>query len=141
MKGKLLKIGQDPVEWIGEQWVAREQPGVDQFAALGAMMRTYQLIVVELDRLLKPHELSRTAFLLMAALLISRDHTRPQIELSRHLMVHPTMITLVLDQLCAKNLVSRAPHPPGGPCLPRSPRGATSSSPRRSMISPPPSSD
>jgi DNA-binding MarR family transcriptional regulator len=107
----LSTVEQDPVEFTREHWSASDQPGADHFAAVGALMRAHQLIVAELDRLLKPHGLSRTAFLLMATLLISRDHTRPLGQLSRHLMVHPTTITLVIDQLYAKGLVNRTPHP------------------------------
>jgi DNA-binding MarR family transcriptional regulator len=101
---------QDPVEFIREHWAAGEQPGVEYFAAMGAMMRTHQLMVAEMDRVLKPHGISRTAFLLMATLLMSRGHARPLGQLSRHLMVHPTTVTLVIDQLDTKGLVTRAPH-------------------------------
>jgi DNA-binding MarR family transcriptional regulator len=106
-----MSAEQDPVEFVHEHWAQRSQPGVDHFAAMGAMMRVHQMIVAELERVLKPHGLSRTAFLLMATLLMSRDHTRPLGQLSRHLMVHPTTVTLVIDQLDQRALVTRAPHP------------------------------
>ena len=102
---------QDAVEYIRNEWTAREQPGADHFAAMAALMRTHQLMIAELDRLLKGYNLSRTAFLLMATLLISRDHTRPLGQLSKHLLVHPTTVTLVIDQLEARELVVRRPHP------------------------------
>src|SRR5882757_7875274 len=106
-----MSAEQDPVEFVHEHWAQRSQPGVEHFAAMGAMMRAHQMIVAELDRVLKPHGLSRTAFLLMAILLMSRDHTRPLGQLSRHLMVHPTTVTLVIDQLEGRDLVARRPHP------------------------------
>jgi len=101
----------DAVEYSRQHWAASGQPAADHFAAMGALMRTHQLMVAELDRLLKPHSLSRTAFLLLATLLMSRDHTRPLGQLSRHLMVHPTTVTLVIDQLEGRDLVARRPHP------------------------------
>jgi DNA-binding MarR family transcriptional regulator len=101
----------DPVEYTRVHWAEAEQPAPEHFAAMGALMRAHQAMTAELDRLLKPHDLSRTAFLLMATLLISREHTRPLGQLSRHLMVHPTTVTLVIDQLEARGLVSRRPHP------------------------------
>jgi len=101
----------DAVEYTRQHWAESGQPAADQFAAMGALMRTHQLMVAELDRLLKPHSLSRTAFLLMATLLISRDYTRPLGQLSKHLMVHPTTVTLVIDQLEGRDLVTRRPHP------------------------------
>jgi DNA-binding MarR family transcriptional regulator len=78
---------------------------------MGALMRAYWTMVTELDRLLKPHNLSRTGFLLMATLLISREHTRPLGQLSRWLMVHPTTVTLVIEQLAERGLIVRTPHP------------------------------
>ena len=56
----------DAVEYTRQHWAESGQPAADHFAALAALMRTHQLMVNELDRLLKPHSLSRTAFLLMA---------------------------------------------------------------------------
>lgn len=101
----------DPVEFTRQHWMESEQPGAEHFAAMGAMMRAHQLMVGELDRLLKPYGISRTAFLLMATLLMSREHTRPLGQLSKHLMVHPTTVTLVIDQLETRGLVTRTPHP------------------------------
>jgi DNA-binding MarR family transcriptional regulator len=101
----------DAVEYTRQHWAESGQPAAEHFAAMGALMRTHQLMVNELDRLLKPHSLSRTAFLLMATLLMSREHTRPLGQLSRHLMVHPTTVTLVIDQLAGRDLVTRRPHP------------------------------
>lgn len=101
---------QDPVEFTREHWAGADQPGVEYFTAMAAMMRTHQLMVAEMDRVLKPHGLNRTAFLLMATLMMSREHTRPLGQLSRHLLVHPTTITLVIDQLAARDLVTRTPH-------------------------------
>jgi DNA-binding MarR family transcriptional regulator len=101
----------DAVEYTRQHWAESGQPAAEHFAAMGALMRTHQLMVNEMDRLLKPHNLSRTAFLLMATLLMSREHTRPLGQLSRHLMVHPTTVTLVIDQLAGRDLVTRRPHP------------------------------
>jgi len=47
----------------------------------------------------------------MTTLQLSRDGTRPLGQLSKHLMVHPTTVTLALDQLEKRNLVKRDPHP------------------------------
>lgn len=101
----------DPVESIRQLWSASNLPAPDHFAAMAALLRTHQAMITELDRRLKPHGLSRTAYLLMATLLISRDHTRPLGQLSRHLMVHPTTVTLVIDQLESRGMVARSPHP------------------------------
>lgn len=101
----------DAVAYTRQHWADSGRPAAEHFASAAALMRTHQLLVAELDRLLKPYSLSRTAFLLMATLLMSREHTRPLGQLSRQLMVHPTTVTLVIDQLEGRGLVSRTPHP------------------------------
>jgi Transcriptional regulators len=101
----------DAVEWTRQRWQKAEQPGADHFAAMAALLRTHQTVGAALDRTLRSQDLSRTAYLLMTTLRISRDHTRPLGQLSKHLIVHPTTITLVIDQLEKRGLVSRAPHP------------------------------
>ena len=88
---------QDPVEWSREQWVAHGQPGADQFTAMVAILRTHQAMTASIDATLRTYDLTRTGYLLMTTLQLSRDGTRPLGQLSRHLMVHPTTVTLALD--------------------------------------------
>jgi DNA-binding MarR family transcriptional regulator len=102
---------QDPVEWSREQWIAHDQPAPDQFTAMAAVLRTHQAMTASIDATLRTHDLTRTGYLLMTTLLLSRDCTRPLGQLSRHLMVHPTTVTLALDQLEKRKLVKRNPHP------------------------------
>ena len=102
---------QDPVEWSREQWIAHDQPAPDQFTAMVAILRTHQAMTASIDATLRTHELTRTGYLLMTTLQLSRDRTRPLGQLSRHLMVHPTTVTLALDQLEKRKLVRRNPHP------------------------------
>jgi DNA-binding MarR family transcriptional regulator len=102
---------QDPVEWSREQWIAHDQPAPDQFTAMVAILRTNQAMTASIDATLRTHELTRTGYLLMTTLQLSRDGTRPLGQLSRHLMVHPTTVTVALDQLEKRKLVKRNPHP------------------------------
>src|SRR3984957_20756443 len=102
---------QDPVEWSREQWIAHDQPAPDQFTAMVAILRTHQAMTASIDATLRTHELTRTGYLLMTTLQLSRDRPRPRAQLSRHLMVHPTTVTLALDQLEKRKLVKRNPHP------------------------------
>jgi DNA-binding MarR family transcriptional regulator len=102
---------EDPVEWSREQWIAHDQPAPDQFTAMVAILRTHGAMTASIDTTLRTHELTRTGYLLMTTLQLSRDGTRPLGQLSRHLMVHPTTVTLALDQLEKRKLVKRNPHP------------------------------
>src|ERR1700753_4056080 len=96
---------QDPVEWSRQQWVAHGQPAPDQFTAMVAILRTHQAMTSEIDDTLWTHDLTRTGYLLMTTLHLSREGTRPLGQLSKHLMVHPTTVTLALDQLEKRKLL------------------------------------
>jgi len=102
---------QDPVAWSREQCVAHRKRAPGQFTAMVAILRTHQAMTAAIDATLRTHDLTRTGYLLMTTLQLSRDGTRPLGQLSRHLMVHPTTVTLALDQLEKRNLVKRNPHP------------------------------
>jgi DNA-binding MarR family transcriptional regulator len=101
----------DAVEWMRRRWKDEEQPAPEHFAAMTAVLRTHQRIVADLEEVLKPNGFGLTTYLLMATLQMSDAHTRPLGQLSRHLMIHPTSVTLVVDRLEEKGLVRRRPHP------------------------------
>lgn len=102
---------QDAVEWSRNRWIASHQPSPDQFTAMAAILRTHQAMTATIDATLRPYDLTRTGYLLMTALLLSREGTRPLGQLSKQLMVHPTTVTLALDQLEKRGLLRRRPHP------------------------------
>jgi DNA-binding MarR family transcriptional regulator len=102
---------QDPVEWSRERWIGQGQPAPDQFAAMIAILRTHQAMCASIDQTLRTHDLTRTAYLLMTTLLLSKDGTRPLGQLSKHLMVHPTTVTLCVDPLEKRDLLHRRQHP------------------------------
>jgi DNA-binding MarR family transcriptional regulator len=106
-----MSVDNDPVEWSRQQWIAHEQPAPDQFTAMVALLRTHQAMCATVDAILRSHSLTRTHYLLMTTLLLSREGTRPLGQLSKHLMIHPTTVTLALDQLEKRDLVRRVPHP------------------------------
>jgi len=101
----------DAIEWIRRRWQEEALPEPDHFAAMAALLRTHQTVAAAMDKILRGQNLSRTGYLLMSTLRMSRSHTRPLGQLSKHLIVHPTTVTLVIDQLEKRDLVSRAPHP------------------------------
>jgi len=104
-------VEHDPVEWMRERWAERDAPLPDYFAAMAAILRTSVLLTDELDRILREHQLSRTAYLILITLQMSDRETRPLGQLSRALLVHPTTVTLAIDQLARSRLVRRMPHP------------------------------
>jgi len=78
---------------------------------MAAVLRTHQAMCAGIDTVLRGHDLTRTGYLLMSTLMMSRDGTRPLGQLGKHLMVHPTTVTLALDQLEKRQLLRRTPHP------------------------------
>jgi len=60
---------------------------------------------------LKECQLSRTGYLILITLQTSHEQTRPLGQLSKVLLVHPTTVTMAIDQLEKPGLVRRVPHP------------------------------
>lgn len=102
---------QDNVEWSRAEWIAHGLPAAEQFTAMVAILRTQQAMCASIDAVLRGHDLTRTGYLLMTTLQLSREGSRPLGQLSKHLMVHPTTVTLALDQLEKRKLLKRSPHP------------------------------
>jgi DNA-binding MarR family transcriptional regulator len=94
-----------------QRWQDRDAPLPDYFAAMASVLRTSILLTDELDRVLKDCKLTRTAYLVLITLQMSDRQTRPLGQLGRALLVHPTTVTLAVDQLARARLVRRIPHP------------------------------
>ena len=101
----------DPLDWVLEHWQAQDRPDAEHFLAVSALFRTYQAVTGSTDEVLKRFDLTRTGYLLLATLFLSRDNSRALGYLSKQLMVHPTTITLAVDQLESRRLVARGAHP------------------------------
>ena len=98
----------DSVEWVREHWAQAGQSEPDMFAAMAALLRAHQSVVAALEADLKDLELTLNGYLLLTTLLMSRDFTRPLGQLSKHLMLHPTTVTFLVDQLEKRGLVARS---------------------------------
>jgi DNA-binding MarR family transcriptional regulator len=101
----------DPLDWVLEHWQAQDRPDAEHFLAVSALFRTHQAVTARQDELLKQFDLTRTGYLLMVTLFLSKDQSRPLGQLSKQLMVHPTTITLVVDQLEERRMLARNAHP------------------------------
>ncbi|MGQ0623857.1 MAG: MarR family winged helix-turn-helix transcriptional regulator [Sporichthyaceae bacterium] len=101
----------DPIEWSRRRWQSEGLPDAERFAAMATVLRTAQVVGADLDKALRPHELSRTAFLLLATVRIAPGCALPLGRLSRHLMLHPTTVTLTIEALEKRGVISREPHP------------------------------
>ena len=103
--------GGDAVEWVRRHWAAEGLPDADRFATVASLFRLNQAVEAEFDRTLRPFEINRSMYLVLATLFLSPDGARKLSYLSRYHMVHQTTITLIVDQLEKRGLARRRPHP------------------------------
>lgn len=101
----------DPVEWVRERWSEQGLAEPERFAAAASLMRAHQVVVAGFEAALRPLNLNRTQYLVLVTLALSSGGARRLSYLSRYLMVHQTTITLLVDQLEKRGLVTREPHP------------------------------
>jgi DNA-binding MarR family transcriptional regulator len=106
-----MNVEPDSIAWMRGRWEETGAPAPAQFAALASVLRATTIMTEEVDRVLKEQSLTRTGYLVMITLQMSEDSARPLGQLSKRLLVHPTTVTMVIDQLENAGLVVRKPHP------------------------------
>jgi DNA-binding MarR family transcriptional regulator len=77
-------------------------------------MRVQQILLAELDALLRPHGLTFARYEALVLLSFSRDGALPMSLIGQRLMVHPTSVTNIIDRLERQQLVVRKPNPRDG---------------------------
>jgi DNA-binding MarR family transcriptional regulator len=100
----------DPIEEAARQW-AQRWDGVPQMRAVTSLMRVQQLVIAELDEILRPHQLTFPRYEALALLYFSRRGALPLGKMGERLQVHPTSITSIMRRLEASGYVQRRPHP------------------------------
>jgi DNA-binding MarR family transcriptional regulator len=103
----------DPIDEAARQWAER-WTGVSAMHAVTSLMRVQQLVLSELDTILKPHGLSFARYEALVLLTFSSRGSLPLGKMGERLQVHPTSITSIIDRLQAAGLVVRRPHPDDG---------------------------
>ncbi len=110
---KRLELPFDPIERAAEIWQDRFGPA-DAMAAVTSIMRAQQLLLAELDSLLRPHRLSFARYEALILLTFSRRGALPLRVIGERLMVHPTSVTNTINRLVGQGLVVRRPNPRDG---------------------------
>ena len=80
-------------------------------AAVTSIMRAQQILLGEIDAILRPFGLSFARYEALVLLLFSRRGSLPMSKMGERLMVHPTSVTNAVDRLEADRLVRRVAHP------------------------------
>lgn len=103
----------DPVEEAARQW-ARHYPEMSRMRAVTSLMRVHQLVLTELDELLRPLGLTFARYEVLVLLVFSRRGALPLGKIGERLQVHATSVTPLVKRLEAAGLISRTPHPEDG---------------------------
>ncbi|MDT2003978.1 MarR family transcriptional regulator [Rhodococcus opacus] len=100
----------DVIDWMRTEWAEHRDSAELEFVTTMALLRTHQWVVRAMDQELRSLRLSRNAYLILTSLQLSEGHTRTLGKLSKYLMVHPTTVSMAVDQLVKAGLVERRAH-------------------------------
>lgn len=107
------KLQFDPIDEAARQWGLRWD-AVEQMHAVTSLMRVQQLVLGQLDALLKPHGLTFARYEALVLLTFSRAGSLPLGKMGERLQVHPTSIGPIIERLESAGLVVRRRHPEDG---------------------------
>jgi DNA-binding MarR family transcriptional regulator len=110
---KPLDLPFDPIARAAETWESRFGDA-KAMAAVTAIMRVQQILLSQLDALLRPHDLTFARYEALVLLSFSREGALPMRIIGERLMVHPTSVTNTIDRLERQHLVVRKPNPRDG---------------------------
>ncbi|HLU76096.1 MAG TPA: MarR family transcriptional regulator [Nonomuraea sp.] len=110
---KPLNLPFDPIDRAAETWRERFGPS-SAMAAVTSIMRAHQILLSQLDALLKPYDLTFARYEALVLLTFSRTGTLPLWKIGERLMVHPTSVTNTIGRLERSGLVRRRPNPRDG---------------------------
>ncbi|HEY5821765.1 MAG TPA: MarR family transcriptional regulator [Propionibacteriaceae bacterium] len=103
----------DPVEEAARLWSTHwsETP---RMRAVTSLMRVHQLVLTELDELLRPLGVTFARYEVLVLLSFSRRGALPLGKIGERLQVHATSVTPLVKRLEAAELITRTPHPEDG---------------------------
>jgi DNA-binding MarR family transcriptional regulator len=110
---KSLNLPFDPIARAGELWTKRWGAS-SAMLAVTSIMRAQQILLAELDALLKPYELTFARYEALVLLTFSRTGALPLSKIGERLMVHPTSVTNTIDRLERQGYVRRRRNPRDG---------------------------
>jgi DNA-binding MarR family transcriptional regulator len=108
-----LNLPFDPIERAAETWRVHFGPS-SAMAAVTSIMRAHQILLSQLDSLLKPYDLTFARYEALVLLTFSRTGALPLSKIGERLMVHPTSVTNTVDRLEKAGLVVRLRNPRDG---------------------------
>ncbi|MEE1927458.1 MarR family transcriptional regulator [Streptomyces sp. TRM 70351] len=110
---KPLSLSFDPIARADELWQRRWGPA-PSMAAITSIMRAHQILLAEVDAVVKPYGLTFARYEALVLLTFSQHGELPMSKIGERLMVHPTSVTNTIDRLERAGLVARRPNPNDG---------------------------
>jgi DNA-binding MarR family transcriptional regulator len=103
----------DPIDEAARQWGLRWE-GVPAMHAVTSLMRVQQLVIGQLDAIVRPHGLTFARYEALVLLTFSSRGSLPLGKMGERLQVHPTSVTSIVRRLEGAGLVVRRAHPEDG---------------------------
>ena len=110
---KPLSLPFDPIARADELW-SRRWGGVPSMGAITSIMRAQQILLGQVDAVVKPYGLTFARYEALVLLTFSQAGELPMSKIGERLMVHPTSVTNTVDRLVAAGLVAKRPNPNDG---------------------------
>ncbi len=83
-------------------------------AAITSVMRAQQILLTEVDAVVRPYGLTFARYEALVPLTFSRVGELTMSKISERLMVHPASVTNTVDRLVSSGLVDKRPNPKDG---------------------------
>jgi DNA-binding MarR family transcriptional regulator len=110
---KPLDLPFDPIDRAASIW-ARHFGASPSMAAVTSIMRAQQILIGQLDGLLRPYGLTFARYEALVLLSFSRTGYLPLRMIGERLMVHPTSVTNIISRLAGQGFVELRPNPDDG---------------------------
>jgi DNA-binding MarR family transcriptional regulator len=108
-------LRRDPIDLAAENWAARgweaASPGM---AAVTSVMRVQQIMLRDVEAVLRPLGLTFARYEVLMLLGFSRTGSLPVGKMGERLQVHPASVTNAVDRLERDGYVLRRPNPADG---------------------------
>jgi DNA-binding MarR family transcriptional regulator len=111
--GKPLSLPFDPIARADELW-ERRWGSVPSMAAITSIMRAHQILLAQVDAVVRPYGLTFARYEALVLLTFSKKGELPMSKIGERLMVHPTSVTNTVDRLVRSGLVTKRPNPNDG---------------------------
>lgn len=103
----------DPIEQASRRW-SEHYPEATRMHAVTSLMRVHQLVLTELDELLRPLGLTFARYEVLVLLSFTRAGELPLGKIGERLQVHATSVTSLVRRLADAGLIERVQHPDDG---------------------------